>query len=139
MVRGDQKEVSSPLFMTDGSVTSKCTKTSHTLSMTKATKSGGPILEGGPGQGTSAHRACQHTAAPADSRCHPCRCFLVISVDSWLPTRPLFPLVRPGVPGSRRPRCSLHIELRVGSSHEKVGEKQAVDPSLLGKDMSVKE
>lgn len=45
----------------------------HSLSITKATKSGGPISEGGLGQGPSAHRASQHTAAPADSRCHPGR------------------------------------------------------------------
>lgn len=63
----------------------------------------------------------EHTAAPEDSRC-----FLFISVDFCSSTGPL---VRPGEPGSRRPRFSLRIET--------VGEKQTVDLSLLVKDMRV--
>lgn len=133
IICGDQREVSSPLFMTHGSCASECTKASHSLSITKARELG-PVSEGGPRQGTGALRDSGAHSSPRGQLVFPLHLSeLLVGHEATVPFREAWEA------GSRRPRFSLHIEGWVSSSYETVGEKQTVDLSLSVKDMGVEE
>lgn len=92
---------------------------------TKAKKLGDPVSESGAMRQETIRGVapgCASTQQPKRRAGHHLSWrLLFISVDFRWSMRPLLPLARPGMPGSRRLQCPLCTEVWVSSSHEKVG------------------